>query len=252
MSDTYTDEERLNMATSNKAKKPAPVEDDEDDAPVAAKKSAPAKKGKKDKVELKIRGSFVYPRINEPDTKFKDAGEYSVKVAKPAAESKRLIADLEKLYAEGYKELCAREGKSKLKMATTRPWTNEVDRETEEETGRILFNCKAAASGKSKKTGKMWKFTLPVVDSKIKPVTKNVWGGSEGYVLVEPYVWYTAALGCGISLRLNSVQVLELVTGKGADLSGFSEEEGYEEDSDGGSSKGDDSDDDEDSDSADY
>lgn len=229
------------MATSDKGKKPA--------AP--AKKAGKA--GNADKTIIKIKGSFVYPRLNEADTKFKDEGEYSVKVAKSAADSKRLIADLEKVYADGYKAMCEREGKSKLKMATTRPWANEVDKETEEETGRVLFNCKAKASGKSKKTGKVWNFKLPLFDAKLKPVTKSVWGGSEGYVQVEPYVWYTAALGCGISLRLNKVQVLELVTGKGTDnADGFEEEEGYEESSDGDTDEKSSSEDSEGGDSADY
>lgn len=57
----------------------------------------------------------------------------------------------------------------------------------------------------------------------------EVWNGSVIKVngILFPYV---AANGAGISLKLNAVQILELVSsGNGAGGYGFEEEDGYEE-----------------------
>jgi len=223
------------MATNvTKAKKVAEVKAVVAEAPVVTSVVASDKKNYPINTRSKawtIRGIAVFPRVNVPDTKFKDQGEYSLKIGKDAEDAQKLIAALEKFYNDGYQPMCEKEKKKSLKRAVTRPWAPEVDKDSEEETGQILFTVKAGASGVSKKTGKKWKFELPLFDAKMKPTTKVVWGGSEVVVSFEPYVWYTAALGYGISLRLNGVQVINLVTGGARDASalGFTEEDGYED-----------------------
>lgn len=184
------------------------------------------------------RGVFVYPRLNEPDTKFKVEGEYSVKLAlEPDAneDHKKFLDKLEAFYEQSKKEATeelVEKGKGKktaLKIATDgKPWKPEVDDEGEE-TGRVLVKFAAKATGVNKKTGKPWTFKLPLVDAKKHPVSKSVWGGSEGNILFEPYGWYTA-LGFGVSLKLKAVQVVKLVSGSGVDVdAAFDDEDGYTE-----------------------
>jgi hypothetical protein len=189
------------------------------------------------------KGKFKYPRLNEPDMGNDDYpkpnGEYSVQLVQTAEEAKPLIDKLTPLF-EKAKEDGAEEfaklppaARKKLKDVTVNDFfSTEFDKETEEETGNLIFKFKMTASGVSKKTGKKWSRKPVVFDAKGKPLVNapSIWGGTIGKVNFEvsPYfIKGTAAVG--ISLRLQAVQVIELVSGQGRDASdyGFGEEEGY-------------------------
>ena len=62
-------------------------------------------------------------------------------------------------------------------------------------------------------------------DNELKPISSDItiWGGSILRVSFQPHPWYTPALGAGVSLRLKSVQVKDLVEGGGqsAEANGF-------------------------------
>lgn len=106
--------------------------------------------------------------------------------------------------------------------------------ENDEPTGEYEFNFKMKASGVSKKTGKPWTRKPAVFNAKGKPMSDEekakVGGGSVVKVAYEITPFYTAALGAGVSLRLEAVQVLELKSFQARDASafGFGEEEGYD------------------------
>lgn len=182
------------------------------------------------------KGTFKYPRLGEADTKFKENGEFSVKLVLSAENAGVLEAKLKPLHdaavvfgkAEYAKLPVATRKKTEFKV---QPLSTPVYDDAENETGEVEFNFKMTASGVSKKTGKAWARKPNIFDAKGQPMDgKKVWGGSVGIVAFEvgePY--YTTAAGAGISLRLNAVQVIELVSGgqRAASDYGFDEEDGY-------------------------
>ena len=106
------------------------------------------------------------------------------------------------------------------------PWSAETDRDGEE-TGNILFNCKAPAETVDGRPR-----TRPGhFDSSGKAMDETIGGGSTIKVSIEPYVWFVDALGAGLRLTLRGVQVLELRHGGRANTAescGFETEEGFE------------------------
>lgn len=177
-------------------------------------------------------GRAIYPKLNEPDTKFKEEGEYTVNLALSGDDAQSMIEVIE----EAKKEALAMakkkiKGKKKPKEADL-PYFEVLD-EDENETGEIAFKFKMKASGVSKKTGKRWERRPPIFDAKtnkIDPEKTMIWGGTMMKVSYTVSPYYVPALGAGVSLRLEGVQVIELVSGGGASASdlGFGEEDGYE------------------------
>ncbi len=102
------------------------------------------------------------------------------------------------------------------------PLKDELDKDSEEPTGFVLFSAKTHALDKEGN-----KKQLTIVDaSKKNKVTVPVFGGSEVKLIVKANL-YSGGIGSGISIYLNAVQVLSLVTSGGADTSLFDEEEGF-------------------------
>lgn len=64
-------------------------------------------KSTREKISTPI-GTFRYPRLNKPDTKYKPEGEYSVKVRLPEADAQPLVDRLNALYEQHYKDTCTR------------------------------------------------------------------------------------------------------------------------------------------------
>jgi len=182
------------------------------------------------------RGVAGYTHLNEPDTKFNDAGIYSVKLALSAADAEPLIESLTALQQEAFKQAkidvpIAAKAKGKkakvVKLASDNPWC-ELD------NGDFEFNFKMKASGISKKTGKVWTRTPAIFD--IHGVAlKNVPNIGAGSVLRVAYTaegFYTALVGAGVSLRLEGVKVINLVEFGGASAAALgldSEEEDVED-----------------------
>lgn len=186
------------------------------------------------------RGVAVFPKLNEPDTKFKTEGEYTVKLRlKEEQFDPKLLAALEAVrdaqVAETKADLTEKKQGAKLKSLKVRPvLTAETDKETGEETGFVLINCKMRASGISKKTGKPWSRKPDIFDSKgvlLKKVPA-IWGGSELKVSVDARPYYTpSANEVGLSFALEGVQILKLVSGQERDASAYgfkAEEDGFD------------------------
>ena len=194
-----------------------------------------AEQQKKKEIRITPAGVALYPRLNEPDTKFKPEGQYSVKLRLEADDAQELINLIDQLSDEAYEAALAEakneREKKKIKKADA-AYTAEED-EDGNETGCFLFNFKMTASGVSKKTGNEWTRVCPVFDAKRKPIdlkAVKIGGGSIVKVAYEASPFYTAALGAGVSLRLEAVQVLELHEwgNKDASAFGFGDEDGFE------------------------
>lgn len=189
------------------------------------------------------KGVASWPRLHEPDVKFKAEGEYSIKLklsGAPAAELVTIIDEQHQASYETNKKAIA-EAKAKEKNPKKRaeiPERADVPYkelyENDEPTGEFEFNFKMKASGVSKKTGKPWARKPGVFNAKGKPLSTEekakVGGGSVVKVAYEITPFYTAALGAGVSLRLEAVQILELKSfgDRSAGAFGFGEEDGYD------------------------
>lgn len=172
-----------------------------------------------------LSGRAVWPSLNEPD-EYKGKKTYKVAVAMTSEEAAPLIAFLESHFEEGYQDLCKEKKKKSLRKYSGMPWSNETDRD-DEETGNILFNCKAPAETKDGSP----RPRPGLFDATGKAMDETIGGGSTIKVAIEPYVWFNESLGAGLRLTLRGVQVLELRHGGGvstAESCGFEVEEGFE------------------------
>lgn len=189
------------------------------------------------------RGTFRYPKLNKPDTgneQFpKPDGEYSVQLILTVADAEPLALKLQPhLQAaieegkEAFKKLKVDQRKKLGDITINELFKTEYDEETEEPTGNVIFKFAMKASGKDK-AGKPWSRKPVIFDARGQKMTKNIpdiWGGTEGKVSFEAQPYFIPGTGAvGLKLRLNAVQVIELVSGGGRDAEGygFGAEDGY-------------------------
>lgn len=181
---------------------------------------------KKKKYELITfpKGVAVYPALYKPDTRFDELGQYKADFKVPMAEAKPFMEKLQKIIKEHV---------GKAYPAKKNPfWEYELDKETGEETGFVVFKVRAK-NKISKKTGKVWDRKPPLINAKKQdlPDDCNPWGGSVIRVQGEVYLYDQPKKGGRLDIVL--VQVIELVTGGSkADASAFDEEEVEVEDID--------------------
>lgn len=180
------------------------------------------------------KGIAVWPRLNEPDTKFDAKGVYSVKLQLSAADSADLreridtMAESALKNAQKQEDEKAKEKKAKPKQA------KEADKPyTENEDGSFNFNFKLKATWESKRLNKSGSQRPSLFDAKmqkIDPAKVKIGGGSTIRVNYEMSEFYVPAVGAGVSLRLRAVQVLDLQQWSGGDAAsyGFEAEEGFE------------------------
>lgn len=199
------------------------------------------------------RGIAVWPRLNEPDTKFKPEGEFSVKLryADDDADALKLVAKLEKMRDEEFAKFIS-ENPKKKKVAKLAPIAKpELDDEGEE-TGFFTLNFKMKHKIKTK-AGKTFTLTPDIFDARKNKLTKvpNIGGGSTLKVSFESGGGFLvpASNEFHLTLRLIGVQIIDLVQfgERTADQHGFDDEgeDGYEAEA------GSDNDDDADGDDAD-
>jgi len=179
-------------------------------------------------------GVARYPYLNEPDLQF------AQKYGAPAEYKTHLIIEeskaipfkdkLEKIFEEQYVKACKDAGK-KIKKADL-PWEEVVDPETLEPTGEWAFKFKLKQEGKNFTSGQTWINKFPWLNSKREPIAKPteiVGGGSVLSVGTDVVTW-NAPIGFGMTLRINSVQVVDLkpyIAG-GVDTSMFEVHDGFE------------------------
>ena len=165
-------------------------------------------------------GIAHYPYISKPDTQAVDKGYasvpmYKVNLSIPQEEAQPIVKLVKELLVAGMKSEKDKKPKANLKQAPL-PFSSEVD-EDGEETGNIIFKFKS-------------KFKPAVFDSKKQPmIDHNIFGGSELKVGGLLAFYSSPAIGCGVTLRLQAVQVIQYVegTGSGADSFDFEEEDGF-------------------------
>lgn len=162
-------------------------------------------------------GIAEWPHLHAPDTKFDtDYGVYRIKVR---FENQAVVQDIldaaRKLIAEEMEAEKARRAEAKKKdpKKTFKP-LKEADSPIviNEDTGEVTISFKAKAGGISKKDQKPWTRKIAVFDSAMQPLPEGtrVGGGSTVKVAYDMQAFATA-IGVGVSMRLEAVQVLKLV-----------------------------------------
>lgn len=176
-------------------------------------------------------GIARYPHLNKPDDRFDVEGKYKVDVILPADEddTQELIAYLEGLRDKAYDEAVA-DGKAGPEKADV--YSVELD-ESGDETGNIILKTSLNAIGKNKK-GEKWENSPKLFDSLGNPLPPEIqiWSGSRLIVagVVRPYAMTQdvrengekiKVTSCGVSLKCDGVQVIELISGGGQTASSF-------------------------------
>ncbi len=167
-----------------------------------------------------------------PDTKYKQEGEFSVKLAYDAndPDAQALIQKLEKKRDEEFAKFIS-ENPKKKKIAKVAPVARpELDDEGEE-TGRILLVFKMRHKVKAKATGKTYTLTPTIMNAKrvILERPPQIGGGSEMKISFEVSpAFVESSKEFHLSLRLVAVQLLKLVSFSGAARSrdDFDDEDG--------------------------
>jgi hypothetical protein len=208
------------------------------------------------------RGTFVYPKLNEPDYGSKEYpvvnGQYAVRlrVQKDDPKVKAFIAKMEaaletvketaaarvkELPVKTRKQLEAANGPSMLKI---NPLFSVIyDEETEEETGEIEFKfqmpAKVITKPRDGKPSKTLTFKPIIADARGLPIPANklppIWGGTEGIVsfeFAEDGYFIEGSGLVGVKMRMLGVQILVLKSGgeRSASSLGFTQQDGFSSD----------------------
>ena len=193
------------------------------------------------------KGLAHFPHLNTPDTRFDVDGVYQVRLRMDSddpevaeyiewideqhEESKvKFLAELQE--PKGSKKgLTLTAAKKKLKDGD-KPY-QYVEDEDGEPTNEVLVNYKMRAHVKSKKTGKSFDLVPKYFDAKGAIIKGKaiplIYGGSLLKVGYTPIHWGTLKLGASVSLRMEAVQIINLITGGGSERAedyGFGAEDG--------------------------
>lgn len=176
----------------------------------------------------------IWPKLNEPDTKFKAEGEYSFRGRlDPANETHAAyMARVEVLVDEAFQQAKDQNPKFAKVMKRISPIKPELD-DNGDETGYMVMNFKKVAQVTSKKNGKTYTFRVMLYDAQLQPLPRGVkiGGGSVLKASFEPYYYFNAKdKEAGVSARLEAVQVVELRQWQGKEGSsfGFGKEDGFD------------------------
>lgn len=164
-------------------------------------------------------GRAIYPALKRPDTKFNELGIYKANVIVPLKEATSVMDQLTNIFKQ-------HTGKAPAKGENTM-WKMEVDEDTGEETGNVIFKC--TVKNVVRKNGELWDRRPKQFDAKMNPIDVDPRSGTELYVSASVYAW-SAGGKKGVSLQPLAIQIINLVEGGGAsgDAFGFQEREGFE------------------------
>lgn len=164
------------------------------------------------KTFLTPAGIAVYPRLNEPDYKFNPLGVFSLRLRVAKQDAVSMIKIIEDLRAAEVKDQEKKLRVKAVKLADL-PFKDVVDDQgNPTEFTEIKMKLPYEVNTKS---GKSWTQRPALYDGNLKPLKKDliIGSGSKLIVSFEPYPFYVASVGCGVSLRIRAVQVLDLVVG---------------------------------------
>ena len=157
------------------------------------------------------KGTAKWPYLTEPDIEFNPDGLFHTKLSCKKTESVNIKKTIDDMIALEVKKQHDLNPDKAIKKSL--PYTEEGD--------DIVFNFKMKASGVRKSDKKAFTQEPNIVNADLTPFDKSlkIWGDSILKITFEPYAW-NMSIGIGCTLRIKTVQVLELVTGKLSDTLG--------------------------------
>jgi hypothetical protein len=157
------------------------------------------------------RGIAKWPYLNEPDREFNPEGLFHTKLVCKIIDSAHIVKKINDMIAMEVKKQHDLNPEKEIKKSY--PYT--------EEDGNFIFNFKMKASGVRKADKKTFTQEPNIVNADLTQFDKSlkIWSDSILKITFEPYAW-NMSIGIGCTLRIKSVQVLELVTGKLSDTLG--------------------------------
>lgn len=157
--------------------------------------------------------------IETPSTKFDPDGTYSVQVDFVGNDAKHMKKAIDKLMADSLEAGIRRE----VTRAANPPYSIKNKILT------VKFKQKAVIKARD---GRTFNKDVKIFDAKGKPVNTDLGIGADSFIKVAytDYLWAVSALGCGVSLQPEFIQVIKLVKYEGgSDANPFEIEEGYED-----------------------
>lgn len=173
------------------------------------------------------KGHAIWPRLNEPDRRWKPEGEYKVTLRLRMDEPgvSEFIDGLQKQF-DAHVEAAKKELKKGTKAKIVDPPWKPVKNDNGDDTGEIDVKFALRATVTPQK-GEPFTQKVALFDAKGKPTNVVVGSGSVIKVAGKLHPWSTP-IGIGVSLWLNAVQVLDRkAPGQDATAYGFGEEEGF-------------------------
>ena len=157
------------------------------------------------------KGIAKWPYLIEPDIEFNPDGLFHTKLSCKKSESVNIKKAIDDMIAQEVKKQHDQNPDKAIKKSL--PYTEEGE--------EIIFNFKMKAKGTRKSDGKPFTQEPNIVNADLTPFNKDqkIWGDSILKITFEPYAW-NMPVGIGCTLRIKTVQVLELVTGKLSDTLG--------------------------------
>lgn len=167
--------------------------------------------------------------ILKPDTKYNADGDFKIKVRIPR-DAKGLDALLETI--EEARDSAKAEFQKNPKNKGKRVKEADLPFYEDEDTGEVVMSFKSKASYIDKKTEQRRERVIPIFGGagRLKPnEVPNFGEGSEVRVAFQASGFCNAAVGAGVSLRLESIKLLKAVefSGGGANPFGDDDEDGY-------------------------
>ena len=154
----------------------------------------------------------LWPKLNEPNTKFNEAGDYEATIVLNPndTEHNNFIQMLEEMYVQAIKVMMTEHKKPKIKQADSpvRPLTDKEGNET----GLYKVKFKLGASGETK-DGRKYERKPALFGSDGKPFTGIIGHNSQIKVAFKANAYFVASVGAGLSLRLEAVQVIQANSG---------------------------------------
>lgn len=146
------------------------------------------------------KGVAIWPKLTSPDTKFNPLGVYQVDLAVPFEEAEGFMKKLAAIHKD-------HTGKVPAKAENTM-WKMEIDEETGDETGRVIFKCKI--KNIQRKDGTVWDRKPVLWDAKGNRIQNvNMGSGTVMRLKISVYAWMASGKK-GVSLQPLQVQVIEL------------------------------------------
>ncbi|MEI2606484.1 hypothetical protein V8O11_22200 [Erwinia aphidicola] len=195
--------------------------------------NAPAQATKPTTLVTPLATVFGFVNITKPDTKYKPEGEFKIRVKVPKEAAQDLYENLAAMAEKKLEDTIKRaktDAKFKASLKGKAPKAADLPF-YEDDEGNYIFTFKSKASFVSKKPGSEGETinrTIPVWQGNKRLRPEDIPKFGEGSTVKVSFVaadFFTAAVGAGITLRLEAVKLIKAVEYVGGGSNPFGDDE---------------------------